>query len=131
MDEPARIGDVCPECGTRRRVIESLPKQPLQVRKVSELEEAAEIEASYPVIPVPGSLLGLATEEEVTKDIVLATETETKVLGYYTETGWVLEHTFEHSEGESPEEAAGRIADELGMLLVTEAVDELSDLISQ
>lgn len=130
MEEPDRLGEVCPECGTRCRVIESLPKQPLRVRKVAALEEAAHVEVSQPVLPVRGSLVGYATEEEVTRDMVVVTKDVTRILGYYEETGWVLEHTFENQEEASPEEMAERTARAWGEIILEE-MDDVAQMMDE
>lgn len=131
MSDPVPVGEVCPECGTRRRVIESLPKQPLRTRKVRELEEVPQIEASHSVLPVPGSLMGFGTEDELTRDIILAREGNVQMLRFYEGTGWVLEHTVEPSEDESPEEMAERLADGLTEYMVLDgleaAIDDLAE----
>jgi hypothetical protein len=131
MSEPVHLEEVCPECGTRRRVIESLPKQPLRAKKVQKLQESPQVKASHPVLAVRGSLVGFATEDEITKDIVLAKEEEAQVVRFYEGTGWVLEHTFEPSPNESPEEMAERLVERwtesmvLDMLEAT--IDELAE----
>lgn len=131
MSDPVPLGEVCPECGTRRRVIESLPKQPLRVSKVRGLEEVPQIEASHPVLPVPGSLVGFPTEDEITEDIVLAREEEAQMLRFYDGTGWVLEHTVESSGNESSEEMAERLADGLTEYMVMDTLEATIDAFAE
>lgn len=87
MNGPAEIEEVCSDCGARRRVIESLPKQPLRVSKVRELGSRPQIGGIHPVMAVRGSAVGFPTEEEITRQIVLATGGKTRVVGYYEGTG--------------------------------------------
>lgn len=129
MTGPAGIEEVCSECGARRRVIESLPKQPLRVSKARELGSRPQIGGVHPVMAVRGSAIGFPTEAEITRQIALATAEKTHVVGYYAGTGWVIEHSFEHGEGESPEEAAERVGEEFSESLAEDTAEAMSDLL--
>lgn len=131
MSEPDHLGEVCPECGTRRRVIESLPKQPLRARKVERLEEAPQVKASHPVLPVRGSLVGFGTEDKITRDIVLVRGNEAQVLEFYEETGWILEHTFEPSSDESAEEMAERLVERWTEFMVMDTLEATIDELAE
>lgn len=131
MIGPAEIEEVCSDCGARRRVIESFPKQPLRVSKVRELSSHPQIGGIHPVMAVRGSAVGIPTEAEITRQIVLATGEKTRVVGYYEGTGWVVEHSFENKEDESPEEAAERVGEEFSESLVKDTTEAMSDILGE
>lgn len=96
------FGEECPGCGTVHRVLESLPDQPLTTSQIEELRDSENIAFIRGLALVSGGLVGYDTDEEMTEDIVLSTESSTKVLSRYDGTGWVVDIEEPHHDGEDP-----------------------------
>lgn len=94
----------CSDCGSEHRVLESLPARPLTASDVEDLR------ASDSLTFVAGArwLFGdVAPEfdEEVTEDVVLATDQRALLLSLYG-IGWVVEREVEPGPDETAAEAA-------------------------
>jgi hypothetical protein len=106
MVDTEHIGGYCPNCGTLHRVIESIPARPLRMTEVESMRDSDNVVFCMGVMMMSGGLVGMDTEEDVTEDIVLATEVSTRLLSLYRDHGWVVEVEVEHEEDESAEEVA-------------------------
>lgn len=100
------IGGYCPDCGTHHRVIDSIPARPLRMIEVGSMSDSEDVVLCRAVMGMSGDMAGMDTDEEVTEDIVLATEKSSRVLHLYREHGWVVEAEVEHREDESAKEVA-------------------------
>ena len=99
------VGDACPECGTRHRVIESLPDRPMTLEEVEQLEESDTFEFVIEVGGYTGELVAVNLEKDVTREIITVTETTLRVISHYMDRGWIVEIERDVGEDESPREA--------------------------
>jgi len=119
-DEPD-LGEVCPECGTHHRVIESIPAQPLTQSLVEELRESTNFTFVRGTNWISAKDLGLSTDQEVTEDLIIGTQTKALYLKLY-EPGWVVE--IEEKPFEDEDETVEDVAQEI-LLFVSHDREEL------
>jgi len=99
----SHIGKECEECGTKHRVLESLPARPFSRSALDSLREEDSVKF---VRGVGWFFSGTADDDvETTEDIVLGTKNYARFLTLH-ETGWVVEQEDEIRENEDPEEYA-------------------------
>lgn len=95
------LGERCPECGTRHRVVERLPETPLRAETVDGLADRDRFAFSRAITYWDGEPYGLP-DAEVTENVVLSTDDVTWLLGFFQGTGWVVERSFEHDPDVDP-----------------------------
>jgi len=122
MHTSEHIGEICPECGTHHRVIESLPAKQFTRSALEKLKESEGIVFAEGIMWMSPGLAGASGDEEVTDDIVLGTKNSAMVLRLYDE-GWVVEIEEEPREDETPEECAREVWME-GSNVASEAMHE-------
>lgn len=113
-----RVGETCDCCGTQRRVIEKLPDKPLSSTFLDALEESGSFAFARGIAMTDASLFEIDSESPVTEDVVLSTETATRVLERHEGVGWVVSQEFFHEPHEEAQtvgfeiwtEASNRIA---------------------
>jgi len=105
MHATEHLGEVCPDCGTHHRVIESLPAKQMTLSALENLKESDGIVFAEGIMWMSGSMAGVSGDEEVTDEIVLGTENSAMILQLYDE-GWVVEIEEEPDDDETPEERA-------------------------
>lgn len=112
-----RIGTTCEGCGTHHRVFEKLDDKPISESAMNKLEQADTIKFIQGIAMMSGGLLGVETDQEVTKDIVLSTASKTMHLSQYKGHGWVVEQEIEHEDDEDPEEVGFQLWAERSSML--------------
>lgn len=108
----SHIGTTCSECGTHHRVIESIPNQPLTRSLLDDLRETDAFTFAQGVGWMFGEIVGSGTDEEVTEDIIIATDSKVMHLSLY-EPGWVVE--LEAEPRDDVDETVEDVAQELWM----------------
>lgn len=97
-------GEVCPECGTHHRIVESIPARPLRVSELDELAESDKVALAMPVVAVFGNMAESEEGEETTREIVLSTVNAARILSFEPEHGWVVADERKHEEEDDPVE---------------------------
>lgn len=110
MHDGSHIGETCPECGTHHRVVGSIPPQPLTRSLLEDLRASPNFTVARGVGWTSGESVGFNTDEEVTEEIVLATETKALLLRLY-DPGWVVE--LEAEPREDDDETVEDVATEM------------------
>jgi len=91
----------CPVCYTNHRVVESLPDKPLTKSYVGKLDDQLPYaEATFP----PEDKVVDAIPANITDNLIISTESSTKILQYMMEYGWVVGEEIEHYGEAEPEE---------------------------
>lgn len=98
-------GEVCPECGTHHRVVESIPARPLRVTELNEMEESGKMALAMPMVAAFGSMAESEDGTDTTREIVLSTTEKAYILSFESEHGWVVASEREHQEDEDPVES--------------------------
>lgn len=99
------LGEVCPECGTHHRVIESLPAKPFTHGALDRLKQSERIVFAEGIMWMSPGMLGVSGDDEVTDEIVLGTKNSAMILQLGDE-GWMVEIEEEPADDETPEECA-------------------------
>jgi hypothetical protein len=103
------IGETCPNCETRHRLIESLPNRVLSEEEVDTLRESGKFEYIGSVSYMnDGVKLPDKEEHWTTDNLVIAKGSNTQVLSRHDK-GWIVEIEEEVHEDESPYEAGVRM----------------------
>lgn len=105
MHATEHLGEVCPDCGTHHRVIESLPAKQITYSALEKLQESEKIVFAEGIMWMSGNVAGVSGDEEVTDEIVLGTKESAMILQLYDE-GWVVEIEEKPDDGETTEERA-------------------------
>lgn len=113
------LGTTC-QCGTHHRVFDSLPASPLTGSMIDQLRASERI---HFVRGITMRSPDHDSNEEVTEDVVLSTDSKTLLLSFYEEVGWVVEQEIEHRPGEDPET--------VGLETWTEVSDQLSTVLNE
>ena len=98
-------GEVCPECGTHHRVIESIPARPLRRSERDEREDSETVALAMPMVAAFGAMAESGDGSETTREIVLSTMERAYVLSFEPNHGWVVASEREHQEDEDPIES--------------------------
>lgn len=112
MHDGTNIGETCPECGTHHRVVESIPSQPFTRSLLDDLRESTNFTFVQGTNWISGKNLGLGTDEEVTEDLILGTQTKAMHLRLY-DPGWVVE--LEEEPYEDEDETVEDVAQQMWM----------------
>lgn len=115
-------GVYCPDCGTYHPVVDSIPTRPLRRAEVESIKESDNVVFCRALIWMSGDQSGMDTSDDVTEDIVLATEGAARVITLHQEQGWAVEIEEAPEETESAEDVAWDIYQNLSRL--TDAVME-------
>jgi len=93
----SHIGEICPDCGTHHRVLESIPAQPLTRSALESIEDSDGITFARGIgWFYDGTSDG---DDETTEDIVLGTQKKALLLSLY-QPGWVVDLEAEPREDE-------------------------------
>lgn len=126
MHDEIPLGETCPDCGTHHRVVESIPSQPLTRSLVDDLRRSTTFTFVQATNWSSGKHLGLDTDEEVTEDLILGTETKAMYLRLY-DPGWVVE--LEADPREDVDETVEDVAQEMWMYVSQERDAELFEML--
>lgn len=121
MHDGSHIGEVCPECGTHHRLVEPIPSHPLTRSLVDDLRESTKFTFVQGTNWINGAHIGLSTDEEVTEDLILGTQTKAMYLQLY-DPGWVVELEEEPYEDEN--ETVEDVAQEM-LMFVSQGQEEV------
>lgn len=108
MHDGTHIGEVCPDCGTHHRVLETLPGKPLTQEAIDSLESGENIHYARGIGWRDPEFLGVESDDKVTENVVLATDGSVVVVRLY-EPGWVVEYEEEPDDGENVEKLGKKI----------------------
>lgn len=106
------IGETCPDCGTHHRLLESIPNQPLTRSALDSIRDGDGITFARGIGWFFGEIVGAGTDDEVTEDIVLGTQSKALLLSLY-EPGWVVD--LEAEPRDDVDETVEDVARELWM----------------
>lgn len=109
MVEAEHIGEHCPDCGIHHRVIESIPARPLRTSEIDSLKESDDLILCLETEWRSGEAAGMSTDEKVTDNIVVGSETAARVLSLYRGHGWVVDTEVEVQDDESARDVATRL----------------------
>jgi hypothetical protein len=91
----------CPVCYTNHRVVESLPDKPLTATYVEKLDDQLPYaKATFP----PEDEVVDSIPTNITDNLIMSTESSTRILQYMMEEGWVVGEEIEHHGEIEPEE---------------------------
>lgn len=108
MHDGSHIGEVCPDCGTHHRVLETLPAKPLTRSAIESLTEGEIIHYAQGIGWRDPEFLGVDGDDDVTENLVLATDGSVVVVRLY-EPGWVVEYEETPAEDEDVEQLGKKI----------------------
>jgi hypothetical protein len=101
----SHIGTTCPDCGTHHRILDSLPAHPLTPSILESLRDSESVSFCRGIEWIDSRAVGVDAGEDVTENIVLATEGSALLLSLY-DPGWVVEFEEEPEDGEDIQQVA-------------------------
>jgi hypothetical protein len=126
MHDGTHIGETCPECETHHRVVESIPSRPFTRPLIDDLRENSSFTFVQGTNWRSGQSLGLSTDEEVTENLIIGTQTKAMHLRLY-DPGWVVE--LEEEPYQHEDETVGDVAQAMLMHVTQDRRAALFELI--
>lgn len=91
----------CPVCYTNHRMVESLPDKPLTKSYVEKLDDQLlYVRGTFP----PECEVVDEVPTHITDNLIISTESSTRIIQYHVDCGWVVGEVIEHPEDVEPEE---------------------------